>query len=341
MQQMPHNPYAAPIAAASPTGAVGAGAPADWEIGEVISQAWEAVKQHWPVLIFAPIVASIITSIISGVVQFGIGVLGIDEPVVVIAITVVLMILQYLVSAFFQVGVTRIVISAARGEAPDFGALFGGADRFIALFLCWLIMGIAIGIGFVLLIVPGVILALGLVMAPYYVVDQNMDPIAALKTSWEAMNGHKMKYFLFGIVSGLIAIAGLLACIVGILPAMAVLLTSVAIIYTRISGTHRSAPTPAGPQGFAQPGYASPPGAPPGQAPYGGGQQGGGGYGGPQGGGYGGPQGGGGYGGPQGGGYGGPQGGGGYGGPQGGGYGGPQGGGGYGGPQGGGGGYGS
>jgi hypothetical protein len=186
-------------------------------------------------------------------------------------------------------------------------------------------MYLAIAIGFLLLIIPGIIVALGLSYATYFVADAGLGPIEALKASWAATNGSKGKLFLFGIVAFFIALAGVIACCIGIIPAVTLTMLAQAMIYVRLSGrgtTSGGFDPYAGGGGFApQGGYGAPP-----QGGYGG-PPAGGGYGGPPaGGGYGGPPAGGGYGGP-------PQGGGGYGGP-------PQGGGGYGPPGGGGGGYG-
>jgi hypothetical protein len=205
--------------------------------------------------------------------------------------------------------------------------MFAGGSRFLPL-LGGLFLSMLIAMpAFAMLIIPGIIVSLGLSFAQFYIVDQNMGPIDALKASWEATKGHKLQLFLFGLVAILMMIGGYLACCIGAFVALPLVMIAWATIYTRISGTAGTGfpgemQPPQGPYGGG--GYGPPGGGPPG---YGGPP--GGGYGGPPGGGYGGPPSGG-FGAPPGGGYGGPPGGG-YGGPPGGGYGGPPGGG-YGGP---------
>jgi hypothetical protein len=172
-------------------------------------------------------------------------------------------------------------------------------------------VGIVVVIGFVLLIVPGVIAMLGLYLTQFYVVEANMGPIEAMKASWESTKGQKGDIFVLILLSFFVILGGILAFCVGIFVAIPVIWVAMAIAYLRISG--RGAPAMAGG------GFGPPPGAPPG---YGGGFGAPpGGFGGPpQGGGFGGPPQGGGFGGPpQGGGFGGPPQGGGYP-PQGGGY---------------------
>ena len=59
------------------------------------------------------------------------------------------------------------------------------------------IVSFLVGLGFVLLIVPGVILALMYAMAPLIVIDSDLGPIDALKKSREMMMGYKWNYFVF------------------------------------------------------------------------------------------------------------------------------------------------
>jgi uncharacterized membrane protein len=345
-----YNPYAPPQAAVQPYAPPppGGGQPQPWEIGEVLSAAWEAFKPNWVVLVFSLFLVGVLM-IIPAMVPVILVVAGAIEvgSVEYAAVYSGSMIVMMTIVSFLAVGLARIALAAARGQRPEFGLLFGGGDRFLPMLGTILCLNILTYVGFAFLIVPGVILHLGLYSSVWFVIDQNLGPVDALKASWAATQGHKMHLLLFGLVTFAMMMGGYAACGLGIFGVLPIIAVGYAIIYLRLTG--RGGPAPAygmqgGYAGQAGPpqGYGPPPG---GYGPQGGGgfggPQGGGGFGGPQGGGgFGGPQGGGGFGGPSGG-YG-PQGGGGQGGPPpggGGGYGPPGGGGGYG-PPGGGGGYG-
>jgi hypothetical protein len=326
-----YNPYAPPQAAVQPytPPPPGVGQPQPWEIGEVVSQAFEAFKANWVVLVFSMLIVGVLVMIL--IVPLGVlvatGVIEVNsvEYWGVYSASVFLILT---LDAFLYVGLYRIALVAARGQRPEFGLLFSGGDRFLAMLGTLWLSFLIVAFGYALLVVPGIILGLGLSMSLMFVVDQNLGPVDALKASWGAMQGHKLHLLLFGLVAFAMVVAGELACGVGLLAVIPILWVAHAIIYLRLTG--RGAPArpaygmPAGYPGQAYPpqGYGPPVGG--GYAPQG--PQGG--YGGPQGG-FGGPQGGGGYGGPQGGGQGGPPpgGGGGYGPPGGGGYGPPGGGG--------------
>ena len=69
--------------------------------------------------------------------------------------------------------------------------------KWLNLLIVSLITGIATTIGFMLLIVPGVIVAIGLGMAGLIVIDSDLSAIDAIKKSWEMMKGYKWNYFVF------------------------------------------------------------------------------------------------------------------------------------------------
>ena len=129
------------------------------------------------------------------------------------------------------------------------------------------------GFGFVLLIVPGVILSLGLLLAPYYVVDAQMGPIAAMKASWGATRGQKGDVFVLVLAGVGLALLGLVMCFFGILATFPIYSVAVAAAYTRMSGLgvappmYGAAPPPGYPQAPPPPGGYGPPGPPPGYGP--------------------------------------------------------------------------
>jgi uncharacterized membrane protein len=326
-----YNPYAAPQAAppmlAGPMMPGGGTGPQPWEIGEVLGHGWNAFKANWATLFFAQLLAGFLGAIPTYIPGILVAVQAVDaNSAEYWSIYAACMITSLLfVNTFFQVGLTKMCLAAARQQSPQFGDLFSGGGRYLSLMGATALLFLAAILGYMLFIIPGIILLLGLCLSSFYVVDQNMGPIEAMKASWAATSGQKGNIFLFGLLGFLIFLGGCAACYFGIFAATSVLTVSMATIYLRLSGQWGGGGPAFGPPGLLPGGYAPPGGYGPPPA---------GGFGPPPGGGYGPPGGGGGYGPPGGGGgYGPPGGGGGYGPPGGGG-------GGYGPPGGGGGGYG-
>lgn len=69
----------------------------------------------------------------------------------------------------------------------------------LKLFLIALIQKLVVGLGMVLFIIPGIILALGLSLVTYISIDEeSLSAVDTLKKSWELMKGYKGRLFLFG-----------------------------------------------------------------------------------------------------------------------------------------------
>ncbi len=293
---MQQNPYQAPTYA-EPYGAPGvqaAGYPQSWEIGEVIGLGWERVKEHWVVLIFSVVIAQVAANIPSWLLQLA----GMEEnPVASLGASVI----SIVIGSFFAVGYMRIYLKVARGQSAEIGEVFSGGDRFGAMLATNLLTMLAIFLGMIALIIPGIILALGLYYAPWYCADTRMGPVECMKASWEASNGQKAQLFGLAFASVFVILLGVIALFIGVFPAVAVVYMAICIAFLRASGRMGGD----GQGGYGAPGgFGGPPGPQPGWGPQGGpAPQGG--YGGPQGGGWG-PQGGGapqgGFGGPPGGG---------------------------------------
>jgi hypothetical protein len=82
-----------------------------------------------------------------------------------------------------------LLLAAREGRTPDIKDLFSEMSLFFPLLGFSLVIMIAIGIGFMFLIIPGLILSLFVIFASLYLiplmVDQKMGLIDALKGSWE------------------------------------------------------------------------------------------------------------------------------------------------------------
>jgi uncharacterized membrane protein len=288
---MNYNPYAPPQAGPPPhpPQAQGAGMPQPWEIGEVISAAFEAFKANWVVLVFAHLLGALLAAVPSllPLILVLSGAIDVDSGAYR-GIYGACMIVTFTLDVFLYIGLWRISLAAARGERPEFALLFSGGNRFLAMFGTFLLLMLVVGLGWVFLVVPGVILGLGLYMSTLFVVDQNMGPIDAMKASWSATLGHKPRLFVFALLGVGMMIAGYIACLVGVFVVIPILSVASAIIYLRLSG--RGAPAPM--YGLPAPGFSGGGGYPgqpyaPGYGPqggYGGPPGGGGGYGGPPGG---------------------------------------------------------
>ncbi len=276
-----YNPYAAPQAAPpSPAqGPAGAGAPQPWGVGEVVSLGWERFKQSWAVLFFSYALLTVILQVVSRIATMIVGTTTDFRSAQYWSAIGASSVVSWVVTAFFRPGLVRIWLAAARGQSPSFGTLFTGFDRFLPMLALTLIMQIAIGVGMALLIVPGVILALGFFCAEYFVVEAKMGPIDAMKASWDATKGQKGDVLLLALAGFGLGMLGVLMCGVGMFATFPIFEVAAAAAYTRMSGMEPAPsafadaqpPPPQAPGYGAPPGYGPPPGggygSPPGYGP--------------------------------------------------------------------------
>ena len=146
-------------------------------------------------------------------------------------------------------GVSFAFLTAARNDPLDIKDMFESFHYYLNALLASLLVGVICGIGFVLLIVPGIIFACKLAFTPYLVVDREMPVIDAIQESWRMTTGHAWKVFLIGLLAIPIFLAGLMCCIVGVIPAVMWCKLASASLYHAVSSSqiapvYEGAPVP-------------------------------------------------------------------------------------------------
>ena len=97
-------------------------------------------------------------------------------------------------------GLAIFHLRIARDQEAEIGNVFDGFKMFGKALGTYILMMIAIILGLCLLIVPGIILALGLSQTFFIMADDpEIEIMDALKDSWELMDGHKFDYFILGL----------------------------------------------------------------------------------------------------------------------------------------------
>ena len=132
-------------------------------------------------------------------------------------------------------GISFAHLKAARGDKLEIKDMFGSFQNYWNAVLANFLVGIIIGIGFILLIIPGIIFACKLAFTPYLVVDRKMDVMEAVRESWRMTNGHAWKVCFIGFLAFFICIAGLICFGVGIIIAVIWIRLALASLYHSVS----------------------------------------------------------------------------------------------------------
>ncbi len=125
-----------------------------------------------------------------------------------------------LIVPVFRYGGKMMFLQAVRDIRPDFNMLIQGfRENYLTIVLASLLTFALIGLGTVVFLIPGIIVACRLAFVGYLVMDKKLDAIMAVEQSWKMTKGHGWTIFSMAIVSFFIWIAGLCLVVVGIFPA--------------------------------------------------------------------------------------------------------------------------
>ena len=115
------------------------------------------------------------------------------------------------IGLIMNMGLIKIVIKFYDKQKPEFADLFKQYHLIIKYFLASLVYGLAVAIGLLLFIVPGIYLGIKMQFYGYFIVDKKMGTVESLKASWGVTKGSFWNLFLFGLLCFGINLLGILA----------------------------------------------------------------------------------------------------------------------------------
>lgn len=175
-------------------------------VTDAYGHAWERLWAHFVPLMLVMIAFLAISLVAAGVDSF--------------APLIVSFSVQIFVVGPVGFGVTWAMLRAARGQDPSLADLFVPFERcFAQSAFGYLLLVVSLTVGFALLFLPGIFLAVRLAFVPYLIVDEDLDAISAFRESWRRTGAYPWQ--VFGAIALAIPIVGvgLLLLLVGVLPA--------------------------------------------------------------------------------------------------------------------------
>ena len=132
----------------------------------------------------------------------------------------------------------NFIVSAKllHGQTPEFRDFFAGFQYFLPLLLLSLVAGLFIGIGTLLLVIPGLYLLVAYMFASYLVVDRRLDFWPAMELSRRTVNPRWFGYFAFALLVVLLNLAGAIALGVGLLVTIPLSFCAVTAAYADLFG---------------------------------------------------------------------------------------------------------
>jgi hypothetical protein len=213
-------PEMAAFFASAPASPIGSGAaggapptpavplPAEFRVWEFIGAAWSLVQPYW-----LPLAAMYF-------IQFAIG-----------CVPYIGWCAQFIIGGAVLVGIWRAILGTIDGRPPSVGMMFEGFDRFGDGFLAYLVQFVLVLLGFLCLIVPGVILSLMWAFTFPMLAESQVGFWEAMHQSAVLTEGYRWRLFLLALACVLILLLGLIAACIGIFVAMPVVATAFGLAY--------------------------------------------------------------------------------------------------------------
>jgi hypothetical protein len=196
----------------------------DFSISEVISEGWQMTKAKFGSILLLEIIGFACLGI-AAFLSYKLvrSIPGIGETLD----SIVHLLLQCLLS----IAAIHIGLKIADGQdftVSDLISRAGLALKYFASLICY---QIAVVLGLICFIIPGIIIMIRFGLFGFFIVDKGAGPIEALKMSWETVKGASWKYFLFQIVSFLINVVGLLCLGIGFFFSFPITLLASVLVY--------------------------------------------------------------------------------------------------------------
>ena len=205
----------------------------DFDIAEVISEAWQRTDGVKMPFNIALSIYGVVYILAVFVVPYVLSGFTMEFTAVANLIGFLLdVVLGYPIMA----GIMVMGVARASGRSVDYGMCLQFFSKTLPIFLLIMLMIVMIMLGFILLIIPGIYLAIAYMFAMLLVLEKNMGAWEALETSRLAVTHHWFKLFGVSLVMGLIIFISMLPLGIGLFWTVPMFYILNGVLYQRIFG---------------------------------------------------------------------------------------------------------
>ncbi|MGA0544036.1 YciC family protein [Brevundimonas sp. VNH65] len=180
-----------------------------FDLGRVIQRTFASIRTNWANFLIAAVLLVGVPSLIQ---TYGQSELAYNESATGLALTGIGWVLWIIGTYMLQGMVVKITVSGLNGAKTPLGAAFEmGARLFLPLLGLAIVVGVGTGLGFILLVVPGIILSVIWSASTGALVVENRGIFESLQRSRDLTRGYRWPIF------GLIIIYVILSMVIGLL----------------------------------------------------------------------------------------------------------------------------
>lgn len=243
-QEFEQNPYATP-ASQLQQGPSGADAPGieealargyDLRIGDVLGEAWHKVKGMKGTLVVAAIIYGVAVNLLSFVIAFVLGLLGLIHDSEPGALQIIVSVLASALCYPLLAGLNMIGIRRAADQPATINELFAYFGLFVPLLITGLAITVLTYLGLFLLVLPGIYLGVSYALAIPLVVERGLSPWQAMEASRKAVGQHWFKVFGLFLALGLIMLLSAIPLLIGLVWTLPLAFIAIGVLYRTIFG---------------------------------------------------------------------------------------------------------
>ena len=206
----------------------------NFSISDTIKQAYALWKNH---IVFTWMIIGVMAAVS---IVFGI-ITPRDGSVIITLVSTV-------VRIFLELGAMALLLKLVRmGQEGDIKEMFGQTEILPQALLGQIIYGFMILVGMILLIIPGIYVAVRFMFLPYIFVDKKLGWKEALSEASRLTEGRRGDLFLFSLALVLLNLVGVLLLLVGLLVTIPVSMIATTMMYENLKkekdGTKESVTT--------------------------------------------------------------------------------------------------
>jgi DNA-directed RNA polymerase subunit RPC12/RpoP len=213
------------------------------EAGEVLSAGWSIYKQEMGLVIGGCVITSLLgmaaglpqqmMAMIAGMMQAQ----GEDQTAIILqTVSWCFLPLSYIAQWYLTCGLSRMLLNVARGQPAALGDIFSGAKYLWRMAGASIVFGIMVTVGFICLIIPGIILMLMFWPFVYTLVDEDPPGIDALWRTRKYTDGNWGAAFVLFLAAFAINILGVCALFVGVIFTFPLTSLMMAVAYCKMTG---------------------------------------------------------------------------------------------------------
>lgn len=197
---------------------------------DLLKEAWELIKKN--VNIFAALVGVYLVYYLIQIPFKGNSSYGYYDPA-----SGLVSLLFTAIGLVLEIGAINLILHIVDGKKAEIKDLYSYPNlvmKVIKVFVSSILTGLAVVLGLILLIIPGIYIAVRLQFAMFYIVDKDAGIMDALKMSWNLTKTGLLNLFLFDLLLVVLNFAGALLFGLGLLITVPLSCVAMTLLYRKV-----------------------------------------------------------------------------------------------------------